>query len=230
MTGSEYATLCTELNGGASIGETLLFQLLNMSKAIVEQRRPWVILRKTDSSLSATPATTWQTAISLAGITDFNRFYGDAPITLFDGMDRTHEYAQVSLNEHIRYRKVPNTFVHDEANNAIYLNGTPPFAGTLYIDYLRNSPDLAKSNDSTWVFPSWSHALLAFFAVAIHKGGVDYDDINARMAPENRAAAATIMTALETWDSDKQLAISQNKDYSRSSEDGWRDRAINFHA
>ena len=49
MTSDELKTLCTELNGGASIGQTLLFQLLNLSRALVEQKRPWMVLRKTDT-------------------------------------------------------------------------------------------------------------------------------------------------------------------------------------
>ena len=34
--------MAEELNGGASIGSTLLYQLFNLSK---EQRRPWTVLR-----------------------------------------------------------------------------------------------------------------------------------------------------------------------------------------
>jgi hypothetical protein len=47
-----------------------------LAKALVEQRRPWVILRSTDTSKLVTAATTWQTAIDLSTITRFNRFYG----------------------------------------------------------------------------------------------------------------------------------------------------------
>ncbi len=50
MTGEALKELCTELNGGDSIGDTLLASLLNIAKALVEQRRPWVILRYTDTS------------------------------------------------------------------------------------------------------------------------------------------------------------------------------------
>jgi hypothetical protein len=50
MNGSQLATFTEELNGGASIGSTLLFQLLNLAKAMIEQRRPWMILRDTDTS------------------------------------------------------------------------------------------------------------------------------------------------------------------------------------
>ena len=47
MIGPEFATFCEEVNGGVSIGDTLLFQLLNLSKAMVEQRRAWVLRRQT---------------------------------------------------------------------------------------------------------------------------------------------------------------------------------------
>ena len=50
MTGIQLATLAEEINGGASIGSTLLEQLLNMAKALIEQRRPWMVLRSTDTS------------------------------------------------------------------------------------------------------------------------------------------------------------------------------------
>lgn len=75
MNGADLVTFTQELNGGASIGDTLAYQLLNLAKAMVEQRRPWMILRHTDSSIAATAATNgWQTAVDLSSITRFNRF------------------------------------------------------------------------------------------------------------------------------------------------------------
>jgi hypothetical protein len=44
-----------------------------------------------------------------------------------------------------------------------------------------------------------AHASSAL-TVGIHKGGVDYDDINARMAPDNRALAELTVKQLENWD------------------------------
>jgi hypothetical protein len=46
MTGTQSETFCEDVTGG-SIGSTLLFQVLNLSKALIEQRRPWVLLRNT---------------------------------------------------------------------------------------------------------------------------------------------------------------------------------------
>jgi hypothetical protein len=78
MTGPELETFCEEINGGASICSTLLFQFLNLAKAMVEQSRPWVTLRETDTSKSVTASNTWQTVINLSTIDRFDRFYGGA--------------------------------------------------------------------------------------------------------------------------------------------------------
>ena len=37
-------------------------------------------------------------------------------------------------------------------------------------------------------------------AVAMHKGGVDYDDVNARQLIQNTGRHALIMRMLESWD------------------------------
>jgi hypothetical protein len=227
MTGPELDTFCDEVNGGASIGSTLKFQLIGIAKALVEQRRPWVILRNTDTSKSVTTSNTWQTAIDLSTIARLNRFYGEEPITLFDGTNVQQRFRQVPWNKRLQYKDAPNTFVYDEANKTLYLNGTVQKAGTLYIDHIKDSADITNDDSSTWVFPSWSHPLLGFYAVAINKGGVDYDDINARMAPENRAQANEFLAALATWDNEKQLQAQQNIDpYNR--DDEWRPNAINL--
>ena len=59
-------------NGGASIGTTLLFQLTNAFKAMIEHRRPSIVLRGTDTSKTVTTGNTWQTAIDLSTVTRFN--------------------------------------------------------------------------------------------------------------------------------------------------------------
>lgn len=227
MTGPELETFCEELNGGASIGATILFQFLNLARAMVEQSRPWVALRYTDTSKSVTTGNTWQTAIDLSTIAHFNRFYGEVPIKIFDGTNGIQRFRQVPWHQRLDYRNTPGTFVYDEANKTLYLNGTVPFAGTLYIDHVKDSAEITNDDTSSWVFPSWAHALLGFYAVAINKGGVDYDDINARMAPDNRAQANVILKQLEAWDNEKQLQAQQNIDpYQR--DDDWRPGAINI--
>lgn len=212
MDGPTLETFCTELNGGASIGSTLLFQLINASKAMVEQRRPWMILRSTDTSVSVAASSTWQTALSLAGIARFNRFDGSTPIKLYDGIVGVTRFTQRPIANRLYAKDEPNTFCFEESTKTLYLNGTVPYAGTLWIDHIKDSPDLTDDESSTWVFPTWSHTLLGFMAVAMSKGGIDYDDINAHMAPDNRAQALNLITLLENWDSGKQLSAVENSD------------------
>jgi len=69
-TGTALYEFLTLLNGGATIDLTLATILVDNAKAILEEERPWEVLRKTDSSLSVTTANTWQTAIDLSTITD----------------------------------------------------------------------------------------------------------------------------------------------------------------
>jgi hypothetical protein len=226
MNGPQLETFCKEINGGASIGSTLLFQFINLAKAMVEQVRPWVLLRYTDTSISVAANTTWQTAISLAGIARLSRFYGETPIKLFDGNTSVAGYRQVPWDARLSFKDVPNTFVFNEATQTLYLNGTPRFAGTLYIDHIKDSAEIEDDEDSSWSFPNWAHPLLGFYAVAMHKSGVDYDDINARMAPDDRAQANAILQRLEMWDNEKQLQAQQNIDPYGDSDD-WRPGAIN---
>ncbi|OJU24960.1 MAG: hypothetical protein BGN91_09295 [Nitrobacter sp. 62-13] len=68
---------------------------------------------------------------------------------------------------------MPSTFVYNQAAKALYVNGTVQFAGTLYIDHVKDSPEITNDDSSSWVSPSWAHPLLGFYAVAINKGGVD---------------------------------------------------------
>src|SRR3954454_22389791 len=101
MGGSTLATFIDELNGGASIGDTLKFQLVNAFKAILEQERSWMVLRKTDSSKTLAASNTWQTAIDLSTLTRFNRFYGSRPIRLFDGTQTTFKYRQIPFDDRL---------------------------------------------------------------------------------------------------------------------------------
>jgi hypothetical protein len=62
------------------LGETLLFQFGNLGKSLIEERRRWMVLRKTDTSKSVTSATTWQTQTDLSTITAI------APLGIRPGM------------------------------------------------------------------------------------------------------------------------------------------------
>lgn len=216
-TGVQLKTFTTNLNGGATIDETLLGVLISSAKAILEEERPWMVLRKTDSSKAITTGNTWQTAIDLSTISDFSRLHinDDSPtIRLFDGANRIERYILKPFEDRLEWKDVSNTCVYDENSKTLYLNGTMPFSGSLYIPYISTSTEIdLTSDDAVWtVFPSRFLPILGFYAVGIHMGGVDYDTITARQAPNNLGVMQTLKNAMEEWDNQKQLATIQSND------------------
>ena len=208
MTGPEITTFATTLNGGASIDDTLLEQFVNIGRTLIEGERPWMVLRRTDTSLTASPSDTWQTAKSLAGITNFSRFYGEFPVRLFDGDNRVEHYRQVPWERRLDYKDIGNTFVYDAASNQIYLNGIVPFTGTIYLNYIEDSGDIDLTDaTNVWTrFPTRFSPLLGFYAVGVYKGAVDYDSINREMLPSNQAALNALREAMISWDTEIQLS------------------------
>lgn len=208
--GTELSTFITGLNGGVSIDPTLLAVLVLTAQAVIEEERPWMVLRKTDSSKSVTTANTWQTAIDLSTITDFSRFYTtdtDFAIKIFDGTEVRAWYRIVPFDRRLEYKNVSNTACYDENAKILYLNGTVAVSGTLYISYIANSTeiDLASTSAVWTLFPSRFLPLIGFYAVGIHKGAVDYDSINKLMLPSNQEALRALKNAMENWDNDKQM-------------------------
>lgn len=225
--GTELTTFITGLNADATIDPTLLATLVQTAQAVIEEERPWMKLRQTNSSLTAATSDTWQTAKSLAGITDFSRFNG--PIRLFDSAtNRIAYYDQVPFDRRLEYKNVGGTFVYDAANDTIYLNGVVPFAGALYINYLAASAAIDPSSaTAVWsAFPSRFLPLVGFYAIGIYKGAVDYDSINRQMLPTNAATLQALHNAMVEWDNNLQLSAQENTDPTESG-DGFRAGAIN---
>lgn len=215
MIGTALTTFITGLNGDATIDPTLLDVLVDNAKAIIEEERPWVVLRKTDTSKTVATSSTWQTAIDLSTITDFSRFFSDTPITLYDSStNRRHYYRLTPFDRRLEYKDANNTASYDENGKTLYLNGTPPFAGTLYLNYLCTSTAVDLTSASTiWsVFPPRFAALLGYYAIGIFKGGIDYDSINRLMLPTNQATLEALKNAVENWDNEKQLTYTDNSD------------------
>ncbi len=210
MTGATLTTFITGLNGGASIDATLLEILVQSAQAILEEERPWMVLRKTDTSKTVTTGNSWQTAIDLSTIADFSRLYvasDGVVLRIFDGNNNIQYYTLKPFDQRLEYKDVSNTCVFDENTKTLYLNGTIPFNGTLYISYLSSSTlvDVDSASEIWTLFPVRFHPILGFYAV-------DYDSINKQMLPENRATLLALREAMEKWDNEKQMAALQSND------------------
>ena len=205
-TGVELTTFITSLNGGATIDADLLDVLVDNAKTIIEEERPWEVLRKTDTSVSVTTGNTWETAHDLSAITDFSRFYGEF-IKLFDGNNRIDYIRLVPFDRRLENKDNGGTACYDENSKTLYLNGTIAFSGTLWIPYISTSTTVdLTSTDAVWtVFPSRFLPILGYYAISIHGGAIDYDSINRQMSPERRETVRALKNAMEEFDNNKQL-------------------------
>ena len=213
-TGAQLNTLITSLNAGSTIDADFLDVLVGVAQAILEEERSWVVLRKTNSSKTVTTGNTWQTAIDLSTITDFSRFYSDKPIQLFNGDNRVEYYDLKPFDRRLFYKNTSYTACFDENTKTLYLNGTVPFNGTLYISYMSTSTaiDLTSTSAVWTLFPNRFLPVIAFYAVGINKGAVDYDTINKQMLPMNQAVLLALKNAMEKWDNEKQGDSLSNND------------------
>ena len=216
-TGSELTTFITSLNAEANIDATLLDVLVDNARTIIEEERPWMVLRKTDTSKTVTIANTWQTAIDLSTISDFSRFYMNQDgvvIKLFDGNNRVDYITLKSFDQRLEYKDVSGTAVYNANTKQLYINGTIAFAGTLYIPYIATSTAIdLTSTSAVWSsFPSRFLPVLGYYAIGINKGAIDYDSINREMLPENRATLNALKNAMEKWDNEMQLNTIQSND------------------
>lgn len=213
-TGAELKTFITGLNADFAIDDTLLGVLVQTAQTIIEEEREWMNLRKTNTALTLATSNTWQTAKSLSTITDFSRFYGEFPVRLFDGGDRVEYYRQVPFDRRLEFKDVSNTFCYDENAGNIYFNGTVPFAGTLYINYLSTTTSIdVTSGSAVWTsFPARFLPLVGFYAIGVHKGAVDYDSINRQMLPSNQTVMTALKNAMEKWDNAKQVSTIEHND------------------
>ena len=213
-TGAELKTFITSLNAEAAIDDTLLDVLVDNARAVLEEERPWMVLRKVNTSKTVTTSNTWETAIDLSTITDFSRFYSEVPVRLFDGNNRVEYYALVPFDRRLEYKDVSGTAVYDENAKTLYLNGVISFSGTLYISYISSSTAIDLTSESTvWTsFPSRFLPILGYYAVGIYKGAIDYDDINREMLPANAEVLSALKDAMERWDSEKQHNAIEHND------------------
>lgn len=216
-TGEELTTFITSLNAEANIDATLLDVLVDNARTVIEEERPWMVLRKTDTSKTVTTANTWQTAIDLSTITDFSRFYMNQDgvvIKLFDGNNRVDYITLKSFDQRLEYKDVSGTAVYNANTKQLYINGTVAFAGTLYIPYMATSTaiDLTSASAVWSLFPTRFLPVLGYYAIKIYAQGIDYDSISSNQAIGHNEMMKTLKDSMIRWDNELQLNAVQSND------------------
>lgn len=233
-TGNQLSTFMTALNADATIDPTMLAVLVENGKTILEEEREWSVLRQIDTSKTVSTSNTWQTPIDLSTISGFSRFYvpdDGFAIRVFDASSNRYEaYSLKPFFERLRWRNTNNTAVYDENAKILYLNGTIAYSGALWLNIMITTESIDITTDAlAWTeFPSRFLPILAYYAIGIFKGGVDYDSINKLMLPTNQATLGALKNAMDTWDNNKQLAEIQTNDPSENEfSGGWQSGRVN---
>jgi hypothetical protein len=195
MTGLELKTLSENILDGQTIDTDFYYQLLNIAKTKLEEQRLWQFLKKLDSSNTASSA-----AVTLPS--DFSEEYKIQVGT-------NYEYTPVPFEEQQIYRNSSGRYYIDWSALTLKLLGATIPSQTLYIFYKRFTPALTSTTEP--VFPSRFHPILAYYVAAYYQAGIDSDDLFARMAPENRAAAMELERAMKQWDSSIALRAQDNR-------------------
>jgi hypothetical protein len=217
--GSDYYTMVSNLLGGYQINSTLFYQLLNIARSNREMERPWMRLRKLDSSLLANTGDTYLTAKALQS--DFRRFLNNGTIRLFDGNNTILYYTEIPFESRLEHKDDNSAYYVDYANLNLYLTGKVDKQYQIHLFYIYNPGDITVT--TSWLnFPSEFHSILAFDVAAMWRLGADYDDQNARMGDENGKMAEVIKHAMHAWDNELALSAVENLDYYGANQLPWR--------
>lgn len=196
MTGVEIKTFAESVLDGLTIDTEFFYQLLNIAKTNLEEQRVWQYLKK-----SYNPGVASSTAIDLSALGDFAIDY-----KVMVGANL--EYLPVPFEEKYAYAQSSGRYYIDWSNENLYLLGNNIPSEQLYIFYKKFTPDL--TSNSSPLFPARFHYLLGFYVAAYYQGGVDSDDLFARMSPANRAAAMELERSMKIWDSNLAMRAQDN--------------------
>lgn len=203
MTGADlYTLVCDTLLGGIQLNPVAFYQLLNFVKTLVEEDREWLNLRAIDTSKTWLTSDTYITNGKALPV-DFSHFAETVIYTVDSAGNKGPELKEILQGQRLNYKDSVGYFYVDYGTSTLYLCGTPDKQYTLHIPYIQFSPDITAN--TSWVFPARFQIGLAHALASIHKSGIDFDDINSRMATQNNADFQRLLSAMRSWDSMRQV-------------------------
>lgn len=214
MTGQDMYNAMSTLIDGFSMDSVLFYQLLNAERAKIEFMRPWMRLRKLDTSQTATAATfslvAPPTTNKLTLPTDFSFLSRDGEITLYDQNNQWEDYTEIPMERMVQFLQVNNTFFVDHANSTFTLLGTVIKNYTAFLFYQADFGDITAN--TTWTnIPARFHLILPLAVAIRERMGIDYDDINSRNASDNKLAYDEMLSAMKTWDDNLQRSATTRR-------------------
>jgi hypothetical protein len=193
MTGTEIIAEFRRLIG-ESIDSTTELALANRAKDLIEIERDWSMLIVEDATKTRLASDTYLTGKDLP--TDFLRDYkvylGDATLSDY------YELGNIPFNQRRRFNSIANRYYIDWANLKIHITGTVEKTYTIYLYYIKQTPDLALATSPVW--PTKFHWLIPSLMAELYQSGMDNDDITARQAVAHNKQATLLFNSMVEWD------------------------------
>lgn len=213
MTRAQIYTLLTDPNGllsGVQIDETIFENLLDIVQMQVEGVRPWVWIRDSDATQTASPGDTFTTQKTLAAT--FSTWYEESALRLVDVNNNELTLLEVPYADRFKYRNTSGRFAVDYPNSKFYLLGTITQSYTIYQNFIKVPTLVSSDASASWVFPVRFHKILALMVAVLWRKGIDYDVFN-NVLGDNQASQAKMMLDIMTrWDSELQANMQRGKD------------------
>lgn len=202
MNGEQIYDFVTELLGGDAPGDVLFRSMLNMAKQTRESTRDWAVLRTKYSSL--TYSTTAQN-LPTNFLKALKQTKKVNPVVLLDSAGKKVGTATEILPEQQYDYQDMQGYFYIEYGATCTINFTgenlPSYTAVLF--YNKKTDEMTEANQDAWTwapFPSEYTYLLAYDVANMIKGGVDFDDINARMVQFAGIDAQKLQYAMKAWD------------------------------
>lgn len=191
MTGTTIIQVFEDIVDDQSLSDTFKLQLMNSAKDEYESLRPWEHLKVLSTALSTSASDTYTTAKSLPS--DFV-----SPINVYIGDDRI-PYVEIPFSEKQRYRDLNRRYAIDYANSKLHLMGTHTGGQTVYVNYIKQTPDITASTSP--LFVARFHPVLAYRMAALFFDiDIDTDNVTSTLAGKWMGNYRALKMAMENHD------------------------------
>lgn len=214
MNGKQLQNLTSELLDGRDIGPSKYVTLLKARKRLREALRPWMVLRTVDTSKTYTGADNFETLKDLPVdfVVPYNAFkppglHGPdrTPLVLVSGETQIYTFPTI-LGSHILNKDRNHMHYFDYAQQKYGITGKAQLSYTVHLHYIKTTTDPKDDGSDldawTWdLDPSGQFSPLLAYDIAIQqKGGIDYDEINARMVQYHGIDVREMSRSMIFWD------------------------------
>jgi len=197
MTGAELKTIFEELIDD-NVSDDLFFAMLENADQELRDERDWAFLRA-KTTIARVSSDVYTTAHSLPANFDRVRLQDDAV------RSDSRVYHPIDFDEQETYKDAEGYYylAYDDATGLwkIYFTGTG-VTDTVYVLYQKRGTEITADNDDTQesIWPGKRAMVLPWLVASRVTGGIDGDEINFRMSPEQKNTFRELKQALVSWD------------------------------